>query len=108
MAAAFALLGSARAASALEPRSLTEPGVLQQPATVTNVVDAFDEGSGVDLHFSLGYQHTWKRAGISRETRASLLGTEPGTEPSAALIAARGGTARFHVADFSVCIMIWR
>jgi hypothetical protein len=100
MAAALALFSGARAGFALEPRSLTEPGVLQQPATVTNVVDAFDEGSGLDLHFSLGYQHTWKRAGISRETNASLLSTEPG-QP---LLGASGGTARFRVADFSETI----
>ena len=93
-AVALAFLGIARASSALEPRSLTEPGVLQQPAQVTNVVDAFDEGSGIDLHFSLGYQHTWKRAGISREARASLLDPESGPALS-------GGAARFHVADFS-------
>lgn len=80
----------ARSSSALEPRSLTEPSVLQQPALATNVVDAFDEGSGVDLHFSLGYQHTWRRAAISRETQATLA------SPLAAL-----GTARFHVADYS-------
>ncbi|HEU4583030.1 MAG TPA: hypothetical protein VFS67_32445 [Polyangiaceae bacterium] len=94
--AALAVFGSARAALALEPRSLTEPAVLQQPATVTNVVDAFDEGSGIDLHFSLGYQHTWKRAGISRETNASLL-----ADAGLPLLGASGGKPRFHVADFS-------
>jgi hypothetical protein len=90
-AAVLATLGLlSRGSWALEPRSLTEPSVLQQPAQATNVVDAFDEGSGVDLHFSLGYQHTWKRAGISRETQSPLV------NPVAAL-----GTARFHVADYS-------
>jgi hypothetical protein len=85
----------ARTGLALEPRSLTEPAVLQQPALVTNVVDAFDEDSGVDLHFSLGYQHTWKRAGISRETQ-SLSATSLGGSGPTPL-----GIARFHAADYS-------
>jgi hypothetical protein len=90
-AAVVATLGLiARTSPALEPRSLTEPRVLQQPAAVTNVVDAFDEGGGVDLHFTLGYEYTWKRAGISRETPS------PQGSASAAL-----GAARFHVADYS-------
>jgi hypothetical protein len=75
---------------ALEPRSLTEPDVLQQPAQVTNVVDAFDAGGGVDLHFSLGYQHTWKHADLLRETQSALV------NPAAAQ-----GTARFRVAEYS-------
>jgi len=79
-----------RSAGALEPRSLTEPDVLRQPAQVTNVVDAFDGGRGVDLHFSLAYQHTWKSAEILRETQAVTV------NPAAA-----GGIARFEVADYA-------
>jgi hypothetical protein len=101
-ALALVLMSIAHASAALEPRSLTEPGVLQQPAQVTNVVDAFDEGSGVDLHFSLGYQHTWKRAGISREARSSLFGSGLGALGADTLAAS--GAARFHVADFSETI----
>jgi hypothetical protein len=92
--AGAALLGVpslwAEPAAALEPRTLTEPAVLQQPAQATNVVDAFDAGSGVDLHFSLGYQHSWKRAEIRRETQSALVAP-----------AAANGTARFRVADYS-------
>lgn len=75
---------------ALEPRSLTEPDVLQQPAIFTNVVDGFDGGSGVDLHFSLVYQHTWRTARIARETQSAAVSA-----------AAALGTARFDVADYS-------
>ncbi|MEY4544790.1 MAG: hypothetical protein RL685_985 [Pseudomonadota bacterium] len=89
---ALAVLGAlsleARRSLALEPRSITEPDVLQQPALVTDVVDGFD--GGTDLHFSLVYQHTWKSAQISRETQSSDV------NPAAA-----GGTARFRVADYS-------
>ncbi|HVZ35981.1 MAG TPA: hypothetical protein VG963_26320 [Polyangiaceae bacterium] len=84
------LLGwlSAAPGWALEPRSGTEPDVLRQPAQATNVVDAFDQSTGFDLHFTLGYQHTWKRAGISREL--ALEGAD-----------ARGSIPRFHVADYA-------
>lgn len=87
-AVAWAL--SSSSAGALEPRSLTEPDVLRQPAQVTNVVDAFDGGHGMDLHFSLAYQHTWKSAEILREAAGASL------NPAAA-----GGIARFEVADYS-------
>jgi hypothetical protein len=80
----------AQRSGALEPRSLTEPDVLEQPAHATNVVDAFDAGRGIDLHFSLGYQHTWKRAALLRETQSADV------NPAAEL-----GTARFRVADYS-------
>jgi hypothetical protein len=88
LAVAWALRSSS--AGALEPRSLTEPEVLRQPAQVTNVVDAFDGGHGVDLHFSLAYQHTWKSAEILRETQ------DVSVNPAAA-----GGIARFEVADYA-------
>lgn len=91
---AAALLGPALLLAepclALEPRSLTEPDVLQQPAMFTDVVDGFDGGNGVDLHFSLVYQHTWKTAQIGRETQSVVV------SPAAAL-----GTTRIDVADYS-------
>jgi hypothetical protein len=57
------------AARALEPLSVTEPDVLREPAEVTRVVDAWDERGGIDLHFTLGYSHNWKRGTILRETQ---------------------------------------
>jgi hypothetical protein len=57
--------------AAIEPRSLTEPDVLREPAAVTHVVDAFDGPGGVDLHFTLEYRHSWKRATILREVPAA-------------------------------------
>jgi hypothetical protein len=70
LAAAAVLLGAGlgvSGASALEPRLRTEPRVLEQPAQVTNVLDAFGETGGIDLHVSLGYQHSWKSATLLRE-----------------------------------------
>jgi hypothetical protein len=54
-------------AAAGEPRLAAEPRILQQPAQITNVLDAFGETGGIDLHVSLGYQHSWKRATVLRE-----------------------------------------
>ncbi len=83
-ACAFAV---ATPCAAIEPQSSTEPAVLREPAQVTHVVDAFDAGGGFDLHFTLGYQHSWKRALVLRETQ------DPSVEPLAA-----GGIARVEVA----------
>lgn len=44
------------------------PRVLSEPGEVTNVIDAFDDDNPFDLHFTLGYQHTWKSARVLRET----------------------------------------
>ncbi len=62
-------LGSGESA-ALEPRSLTEPDVLREPAAVTQVVDAFDERGVIDFDFTLAYQHSWKAATIVREVQS--------------------------------------
>jgi hypothetical protein len=59
-------------ARAEEPRKVTEPSVLQEPAEVTNVVDAFDDTDKFDLHLSLGFQQTWKGGNIHRETHSDL------------------------------------
>ena len=65
------VVGLAPAARAVEPRSATEPDVLREPAAITRVVDAWDEGGGIDLHFTLGYEHRWKRATLLRELPVS-------------------------------------
>lgn len=44
-----------------------EPRTLEQPAQFTNVLDAFGETGGIDLHVSLGYQHSWRSATVLRE-----------------------------------------
>src|SRR5262249_829826 len=44
------------------------PRILAEPGEVTDVVDAFDGDDVFDLHLSLGYQYTWKRSHIRRET----------------------------------------
>ena len=58
-------------AHAAEPRSATEPDVLREPAAITRVVDAWDERGSIDLHFTLGYEHRWKRATLLRELPVS-------------------------------------
>ena len=63
--------GHASVARAVEPRSATEPDVLREPAEITRVVDAWDERGSIDLHFTLGYQHRWKRATLLRELPVS-------------------------------------
>jgi len=62
------MLTFAALADAEEPRKVTEPAVLGEPAEITQVVDAFDGEDPFDLHISLGYQHTWKNAKIRRES----------------------------------------
>ena len=46
-------------ARAEEPRKVSEPSVLQEPAEVTNVVDAFDDNDKFDLNLTLGFQQTF-------------------------------------------------
>jgi hypothetical protein len=90
--AGLGLLATAVAlpATALEPRSSTEPDVLSETADVTRVVDAWGERGGMDLHFTLGYQRTWKRASLLRETQ------DPAVDARA-----DGGTLQVPVAHFS-------
>ena len=57
----------AGSASADEPRLAGEPRVLFESTELTRVVDAFDEGNLFDLHLSLGYRHSAKRAKVYRE-----------------------------------------
>jgi len=85
-------------AAAIEPRSLSEPDVLRDPAEVTRVVDAWQDGGGMDLHFTLAYQHNWKRATILRETRLPDVAAGAG-ERSAVVPVARfsENTSRLNV-----------
>jgi hypothetical protein len=56
--------------------------VLSEPAEVTQVVDAFDEGDVFDLHLALGYQHSWKQAKIRRESHIHQAGLTTGAYTS--------------------------
>jgi hypothetical protein len=67
-AGALAVGTLATPARADEPRQAGEPRMLSEPGEITNVIDAFDGDDVFDLHLSLGYQYTWKRAHIRRET----------------------------------------
>jgi hypothetical protein len=70
LAASFALVASldATVARADEPRSATEPRIMQEPGEVVNVIDAFDDGDPFDIAVSLGFQFSSKSAKIQRET----------------------------------------
>lgn len=52
--------------------------LMSEPGEVTNVVDAFDEDNPFDLHFTLGFQQSWKRANIRRE---STIGGDVANNP---------------------------
>jgi hypothetical protein len=78
VAIALGILGAAATGRADEPRKVTEPRVLKEPAEVTQVVDAFDDDDPFDLHLTLGYQHTWKSANILRESFINQPGLATG------------------------------
>jgi hypothetical protein len=90
VAVGLAVNALAVAAAGAEPKSSTEPDVLAEPAQVTDVVDALDVDGGIDLHFTLGYQHAYKRAAILRETQDPLV------DP-----AAQSGITTVEVGDYS-------
>jgi hypothetical protein len=66
----FALIASldATVAHADEPRSASEPRIMQEPGEVVNVIDAFDDNDPFDIAVSLGFQFSSKSAKIQRET----------------------------------------
>jgi hypothetical protein len=70
--ATLGLLLAAPRVQAEEPRKVSEPSVLQEPAEITNVVDAFDDTDKFDLNLTLGFQQTWKSGNIHRETHSDL------------------------------------
>jgi hypothetical protein len=66
-----AVVLTAAVAGAEEPRKVTEPFVMREAASVVSVADAFDDDDPFDLHLTLGFQQTWKRANILRETHST-------------------------------------
>lgn len=68
---AVMVVGQTPPLRAVEPRSATEPDVLREPAAITRVVDAWDGRGNIDLNFTLGYEHRWKRATLLRELPVS-------------------------------------
>jgi hypothetical protein len=76
---AVLVLLAPRVAEADEPRRATEPHILADSATdLTQVVDAFDEFNDFDLHMSLAFQQSTRRAGIFRETSITQPGLTTG------------------------------
>jgi hypothetical protein len=81
--AALGLTFGAGVARADEPRSATEPRVMQEPGEVVNVIDAFDDGDPFDISISLGFQYSSKSAKIRRETNIIASGLTSGGFTSA-------------------------
>ncbi len=69
---------TARVAHADEPVAASEPRLLDETAEVTSVVDAFDRDNPFDLHITVGFTQTWKRADIHRETELNQPGLSTG------------------------------
>ena len=61
-------------ARADEPRKVSEPMVLREPAEITQIPDAFDGDDPFDLHLSLGYESTWTSSVIRRESSIAQPG----------------------------------
>lgn len=61
-----------------EPRKVSEPNVLREPAEITQVPDAFDDDDPFDLHLSLGYESTWTSSVIRRDTSIAQPGLGTG------------------------------
>src|SRR5262249_13759123 len=61
-----------------EPRSASEPRVMEEPGEVTNVIDSFEEGDPFDLNISLGFEYAAKSAKIMRETTIAAPGLSSG------------------------------
>lgn len=76
LAAAF--LACAGAARADEPQVTREPRLLSETAEVTSVADAFDKDDPFDLHVWVGFQQTWRRGEIRRETNLAQPGLSTG------------------------------
>jgi hypothetical protein len=72
-------------ASAEEPRKVSEPSVLREPAEVVQVVDAFDDDDLFDLHLSLGYETKWRSSKILRESSLTDAGFSDGGYSRASL-----------------------
>jgi hypothetical protein len=70
---AACVLTSAAARADEGSRATTIP-LLAEPGEVTNVVDAFDGDNAFDLHLTLGYQYSWKRTHIRRESNIGNAG----------------------------------
>ncbi len=69
-----AVLSFAAQAAADEPRKVSEPEVLREPAEITQVADAFDDKDLFDLNLSLGYESTWTSSVIHRDSSIGQAG----------------------------------
>jgi hypothetical protein len=78
LAAGALFLSVPLTAGADEPRSATEPWVMQEAGEVVSVIDAFDDGDPFDISVSLGFEYSSKSAKILRETHINDPGLTTG------------------------------
>jgi len=86
------LLDVARTARADEPIGAREPRLMSETAEITTVADAFDGEDPFDLNLVIGFNQSWKKAKIRRETQIFQPGLATGGFIPAT--AFRGGSIR--------------
>jgi len=72
------LLDVARTARADEPIGAREPRLMSETAEITTVADAFDGEDPFDLNLVIGFNQSWKKAKIRRETQIFQPGLATG------------------------------
>jgi len=78
LAAAATSIVVASGALADEPRSATEPRIMEEPGEVVDVIDAFDGLDVFDVNVGLGFSYEAKSAKILRETAIEAPGLTTG------------------------------
>lgn len=89
LACVGAWLAMVQHAGADEPRAANEPRVLEETASITQVVDAFDGDDPFDVTLSLGYEYDSRSAPVRRETSIDEPGLSTGGYVSDALNVAK-------------------
>src|SRR5689334_4581986 len=72
-----------------EPKTATEPRIVQDAGDIVNVLDAFDDHDPFDISFGLGFQYFNKSATVKRETTLSAPSFTTGLYTSNALKVAK-------------------
>ncbi len=68
------MVASPRSGRCAEPRSVSEPPLLTEPARFTDVPDGFQTPGRFDFNVSLGYRQKYRRAALRRERLAVAPG----------------------------------
>jgi hypothetical protein len=72
-----------------EPKTATEPKIVQDAGDIVNVLDSFDDHDPFDISFGLGFQYFNKSATVKRETSMGGAGFSTGLYTSNALQVAK-------------------